>query len=185
MKPKKALIVVDLNNDFMPGGALPVEGGDAIIEPINELMASGQYDLVIETQDWHPDGHASFGQWPPHCVAGTLGAELHPQVDHTRADAIFRKGFDPDADSYSGFYNDRGESNGLAEMIQARGVEAVDVVGLATDFCVKHTALDAAKLGLKTRVLLHACRGVNLEPGDLDEALNQMGEAGVVLVEEI
>ena len=184
MNNKKALIVVDLNNDFMPGGALAVNGADAVIEGINQLAASGSYAYVIATQDWHPADHSSFKTWPAHCVAGTPGAELHPLFNMANVHALIRKGFDREVDSYSGFYNEHGETNGLAEMINARGIGEVDVVGVATDYCVKATAIEAATLAkLKTRVLLNECRGVELNPGDIENALNAMRAAGVEVVE--
>jgi len=183
MNTRRALIIVDLNNDFFPGGALAVGNAPEVLQPINELAASGEYHLVVATQDWHPNEHASFGKWPPHCVAGAPGAELHPFLDQTNVDGIIRKGFDQDIDSYSAFYNDRGETNGLAELLKARGVNAVDIAGLATDYCVRGAAIDAAqKAGFQTRVLLRACRGVNLNEGDVDQALADMREAGVELV---
>jgi len=184
MNAKKALIIVDMNNDFLPGGALGVAGGDQILSVINQLAAAGEYAVVIATQDWHPDAHVSFGTWPVHCVAGTFGAELHPQLNQANVDALIRKGFDADADSYSGFYNERGASNGLAEILQTRGIEKVDIVGIATDYCVQATAIDAVqRAGLKARVLLKACRGVELNKGDTKNAIDTMRAAGVEIVE--
>ena len=184
MNTKTALIVVDLNNDFMPGGALAVNEADQVIGPINELAKNGNYAYVVATQDWHPTDHASFDTWPPHCVAGTPGAEFHPDFETGNVHALVRKGFDPTVDSYSGFYNERGETNGLAEMLKARGIEAVDVVGVATDYCVKATAIEAATIAkLKTRVLLQACRGVGIKPDDIPNAIEAMRNAGVEIVE--
>lgn len=184
MKNKTALIIVDLNNDFMPGGALAVEEGEAVVPVINDLARDGGYDFIVATQDWHPEDHASFETWPPHCIAGTPGADLHPQLNMANVHALVRKGFDDHVDSYSGFYNERGETNGLAELLQNRNIQAVDVVGLATDYCVKATAIEAAaKVGFETRVLLKACRGVELEPGDIDTALDEMRAAGVQIVD--
>ena len=185
MKEKTALIVVDLNNDFMPGGALGVEEADEVVPLINELAVSGDYAYVVATQDWHPVNHISFQTWPPHCVAGTDGAELHPQLDRSNIQALIRKGFDVDADSYSGFYNERNESNGLAELLQSRGIQNVDIAGIATDYCVKATAIEAVtKAGFKTRVLLKACRGVGVNPNDVADAVEAMREAGVIIVED-
>jgi len=180
---QKALIIVDLNCDFLPGGALAIEGADAILPIINELADDPVYGLVIATQDWHPPAHASFAHWPPHCVAGTSGAELHPGLEADRIDVLIRKGFDPDADSYSGFFNEHGASNGLAEVLKTRGIHAVDIVGLATDFCVKATAIDAAsRAHLKTRVLLKGCRAVGLTPTAETEAIAAMRASGVEVV---
>jgi len=180
----KALIVVDLNRDFFPGGALAVTDADTILPVVNSLIADDQYGVVAATQDWHPAGHCSFEQWPDHCVAGTPGAELHPEVDREKVDVLIRKGFESHCDSYSGFYDALGRSNGLEEILKARRVAAVDIVGLATDYCVKATAIDAVRqAGFRTRVLLPGCRGVDLEPGDIGRALNTMDKAGVELVE--
>lgn len=184
MKTKRALIIVDLNNDFMPGGALAVADGDQVIDVINQLMRNEDYDYIVATQDWHPEDHVSFEQWPPHCVAGTTGADYHPQLEMARVHALIRKGFDPHADSYSGFYNEKGETNGLAELLMARGITAVDIVGLAIDYCVRATAIEAAtRVGLAARVRLNACRGVGLKPDDIPNALNDMRQAGVELVQ--
>lgn len=186
MNTHTALIIVDLNNDFLPGGALGVAEGDAIIPLVNQLAASGEYDLVVATQDWHLGDHVSFEQWPAHCVAGTSGADLHPDLNQAHVHAVIRKGFDREADSYSGFFNEHGASNGLAELLQARGVRSVDIVGIATDYCVKATAMDAVRrVGLSARVLLEACRGVELQAGDVAQAITDMRAAGVVVVDTI
>lgn len=180
---KRALIIVDLNNDFMPGGALAVKGAEEVLPVINDLAENGEYAFVVATQDWHPIDHDSFAAWPRHCVAGTPGAELHPLFEIGNVHALFRKGFDPGVDSYSGFYNERGETNGLTEMLRARGIGAVDVVGIATDYCVKATAIEAATIAnFKTRVLLTACRGVELTHGDTERAIQQMQNVGVEIV---
>lgn len=185
MKNAKALIIVDLNNDFMPGGALAVKDADQVVGVINELAANGNYAYVVATQDWHPADHASFATWPPHCVAGTPGAEFHPLFNMGNVHALIRKGFDPEVDSYSGFYNERGETNGLAEMLKVRGIKQVDVVGIATDYCVKATAIEAATIAcLKTRILLKGCRGVGLEPEDIPNAIDAMRQAGVKIIED-
>lgn len=198
----KALILVDLQNDFCPGGALPVPEGDAVIPLANALQP--RFDLVVATQDWHPANHASFAAshprrkpgevidldgltqvlWPVHCVEGTWGAEFHPALDRHRLAQVFRKGTDPRIDSYSGFFdNGRRHSTGLADYLRQRGATEVFVCGLATDYCVKFTALDAVELGFATRVVLDACRGVELQSGDVRRALDEMRSRGVVLVD--
>lgn len=197
----KALILVDLQNDFCPGGALPVPEGDAVIPLANALQS--RFDLVVATQDWHPPHHASFAAshpgrtpgevieveglvqvlWPVHCVEGTWGAEFHPALDRTRIAQVFRKGTDPRIDSYSGFFdNGRRHSTGLADYLRQQGATEVFVCGLATDYCVKLTALDAVELGFATRVVLDACRGVDLQPGDVRRAVDEMRSRGVGLV---
>lgn len=183
MKSRTALIIVDLSNDFMPGGALAVKGAEEVLGPINYLAAEGGYDYVVASQDWHPEKHDSFKSWPPHCIAGTPGADFHPLFQMRNVHAMVRKGFDPERDSYSGFYDEAGHSNGLAELLRAREITDVDIVGIATDYCVKATAIDAAqKAGLRTRVLLDACRGVELEPGDVARAIGELEAAGVEVV---
>lgn len=183
MKAKRALIVVDLNNDFMPGGQLAVKGADEVLPVINDLAANGGYHYVVATQDWHPANHTSFETWPAHCVAGTPGADFHPLFEMGNVHALIRKGFDATVDSYSGFYNERGETNGLAELLKARGIAEVDVVGVATDYCVKATAIEAATAaGLKTRVLLNGCRGVGIHEEDIPNAIEAMRTAGVEVI---
>lgn len=159
---KKVLIVVDVQNDFMPGGALPVSGGDEIVEPINEIMP--EYDLVVLTQDWHPVGHSSFRTWPAHCVGGERGGEFHHALRTERAQVIIRKGDDLEVDSYSAFEDADGRDSGLASLIEGRFSEdeiTVDVVGLAYDYCVKETAVSSS-LYFDTRVLRDMTRPVNL-----------------------
>lgn len=195
---KKALILVDLQPDFCPGGALAVADGDAVIPIANRLMPA--YDVVVATQDWHPADHKSFASqhpgtkpgelgtlngrpqvmWPDHCVQGTPGAALHPALDERPIKAVFRKGMDREVDSYSGFF-DNGHVNatGLAGWLKSLDVGAVDVVGLATDYCVKWTALDARAAGFETAVLTEACRGVELASGDVARALDELRAAGV------
>jgi nicotinamidase/pyrazinamidase len=196
--PKQALIIVDVQHDFLPGGALPVPEGDQVIPVINQLQK--QFELVVATQDWHPAGHGSFASshpgkrpgevielhglpqvlWPDHCVQGTLGAELARGLDTARIARVFQKGTDPAVDSYSGFFdNGHRHDTGLADYLRQQGVQVVYVAGLATDYCVKYTALDAARLGFETHLLLPACRGVNLCPGDVDRAVEEMRAAGV------
>ncbi|HHU82494.1 MAG TPA: nicotinamidase [Firmicutes bacterium] len=179
----KALIVVDLQNDFCPGGALGVAGGDEIIPVINRLINS--FAVVVYTRDRHPENHVSFAEnpqftdksWPPHCVAGTPGADFHRDL-LVRPDAIIvDKGTDPEVEAYSGF-----QDTGLAEKLQARQVDTVYITGLATDYCVKATALDALKAGFRTFVVANACRGVDSPPGTVEKALNELRAAGVEIV---
>ena len=173
----RALLIIDFQNDFTPGGALAVDDGDAIAPRIEQLARSGEFELVVATRDWHPPDHGSFtsrgGQWPVHCVQGTPGAELHPALDRSLADVIVDKGQDPAAPGYSGF-----EATGLAELLREHAVEHVTVVGLATDYCVLNTALDALRLGLGVTVDPTAVRPVELQPGDGERALEQMRAAG-------
>jgi len=196
-----ALIVIDVQNDFCPGGALAVPGGDEILPLVNRLI--GSFEHVILTQDWHPAGHSSFaschaGQspfgsikmpygdqtlWPDHCVQGTAGAEFHRDLAWTKAELVIRKGFRKGIDSYSAFYeNDRATPTGLAGYLRERGLTRLVLVGLATDFCVAYSALDAARLGFDTTVALDACRAIDLG-GSLAAAEAQMRKAGVNLTE--
>ena len=176
----RALIIVDFQNDFTPGGELAVPDGDAIAAKINALSASGDYDLVVATRDWHPADHSSFkangGPWPVHCVAGTMGAQLHPDLDQTRIDVIVDKGQDVATDGYSGFAGTE-----LDALLHERGITQVTVVGLATDYCVKNTALDALKAGFAVTVDSTAVRGVEVEPGDSEQALAEVRAAGGVV----
>ena len=194
-----ALLIIDVQNDFCPGGSLPVAGGFDIVPVINRLQPI--FDLVVATKDWHPKNHSSFavnqgkqpgeiielnGQpqilWPAHCVQGTPGAEYAPGLDTKRIAKVFLKGIDPAIDSYSGFFdNARGRATGLADYLKQQQVTSVAVVGLATDYCVKWTALDAAQLGFRTTVILDACRGVNLKSGDVERAIEEMRAAGITL----
>ncbi len=195
----EALIVIDLQNDFCPGGALAVGGGDEIVPLVNRLIDTHAH--VILTQDWHPAGHSSFasshaGQapfgsielaygpqtlWPDHCVQGTEGADFHAKLAWTKAEMVIRKGFRPGIDSYSAFYeNDRTTPTGLAGYLRERGLTNLTLVGLATDFCVAYSALDARRLGFDTGVILTACRAIDLG-GSLQAALTQMQGAGVSL----
>jgi nicotinamidase/pyrazinamidase len=174
---KQALVIVDFQNDFCPGGALAVPHGDAIAARVNDLAGSGEYDLVVATRDWHPPDHGSFaeqgGPWPVHCVAGTPGAELHHALDPTPIDAVVDKGQDPSTEGYSGF-----EGTQLAELLREHRVDHVTVVGLATDYCVKNTALDALREGFTVTVDSTATRGVDVEPGDSERALEEVRTAG-------
>ena len=200
MRPaSEALIVIDVQNDFCPGGALAVPGGDEIIPEINALM--DDFPAVILTQDWHPAGHSSFASshpgkapfetvempygtqvlWPDHCVQGSPGAAFHPDLRTERADLIIRKGFRPEIDSYSAFFeNDRTTPTGLEGYLRSRGIAALTLVGLATDFCVNYSALDGARLGFRVEVRQSACRAIDLE-GSLAAARAAMQEAGVAL----
>jgi nicotinamidase/pyrazinamidase len=194
----KTLILVDIQNDFLPGGALAVPAGDQVIPVANRLMP--QFDLVVATQDWHPRNHGSFAAnhpgkrpghvvdlhgtkqvlWPVHCVQETHGAKLAPRLDASRIHKIFRKGEDPAIDSYSGFFdNGHRRSTGLGEYLSSRAVTRVHVMGLATDYCVRATALDARKLGFEVVLILDGCRGVNLSPDDVASAISEMKRAGV------
>jgi nicotinamidase/pyrazinamidase len=176
----RALLIIDFQNDFTPGGALAVSEGDTIAPKINALAASGDYDLVVATRDWHPADHNSFadqgGIWPVHCVAGTQGAQLHPDLDRTKVDIVVDKGQAVDTDGYSGF-----EATGLEEILRDPGITQVTVVGLATDYCVKNTALDALKAGFQVTVDSTAARGVEVEPGDSKRALEEVRAAGGVI----
>lgn len=176
----RALLIVDFQNDFTPGGALAVAHGDEIAERINALAASGDYDLVVATRDWHPADHGSFaaqgGPWPVHCVAGTLGAQLHSALDPTRVDVIVDKGQDPGTEGYSGF-----EGTDLARVLHDREITQVTVVGLATDYCVKNTALDALREGFQVTIDTTAVRGVEVAPGDSERALAEVRAAGGVM----
>ncbi|WP_309114147.1 isochorismatase family protein [Saccharothrix sp.] len=180
----KALIVVDVQNDFCEGGSLPVAGGAAVAAAISAHLASGGYDHVVATRDYHIDPGAHFSanpdfvdSWPVHCVAGTPGASFHPELDVTPVEAVFSKG--AHAAAYSGFEGTARSGEGLAEWLRARGVTSVDVVGIATDHCVRATALDAAAAGFSTTVLLDLTAGVAAPT--VDTALTQLREAGVSL----
>lgn len=193
-----ALIVIDVQNDFCPGGALAVGEGDQIVPRVNGLIAA--HDTVVLTQDWHPAGHSSFASshgaapfssvkmaygdqtlWPDHCIQGTPGAAFHADLDWTKAQLVIRKGFRPAIDSYSAFYeNDHTTTTGLAGYLRERGVDEVVLCGLATDYCVAYSALDAARLGFKVTVDLAACRAIDLG-GSLAAMTQKMRDAGVTL----
>ena len=195
-----ALVVIDLQNDFCPGGALAVAGGDDIVPIVNRMIAENEN--VVLTQDWHPAGHSSFASthdgrqpfetidmpygpqtlWPDHCVQGTKGAQFHPDLVWTRAEIIIRKGFRKTIDSYSAFFeNDHKTPTGLGGYLRERNIGSITLVGLATDFCVAYSALDARKLGIEVTVELDACRGIDLG-GSLAAMTARMEEAGVELV---
>ena len=197
----KALILVDIQNDFCAGGALAVPDGDAVVAVANRL--SPRFERVVATQDWHPPSHLSFAKnhagkreyelieldglpqvlWPPHCVQGTRGAGFHPGLDRSNVARVFEKGTDERIDSYSGFFdNGHRKATGLGEYLKAAGVSEVTVLGLATDYCVKWTALDARQLGFAVRVVDDGCRGVGLAPDDVPKALAELAAAGVSVV---
>lgn len=196
----KALLIVDVQHDFCPGGALPVKGGHEVVPVINSLME--KFELVIATQDWHPKGHGSFASthgkkvgemakldgldqimWPDHCVQGTKGAALVDKLEIKKIDSVFQKGDQKHIDSYSGFYdNGRKKATGLGEYLKKKGVKKVYVTGLATDYCVKYTALDSVQHGFETYVIEEACRGVDLKQGDVAKAIEEMKKAGIKVI---
>nr|HEX4313773.1 bifunctional nicotinamidase/pyrazinamidase [Kofleriaceae bacterium] len=195
-----ALVLVDLQYDFCPGGALAVRDGDATIAVANREMP--RFDIVVATQDWHPANHQSFASqhpeakpydlidlhglpqvvWPPHCVQGTHGAELHAGLDRARITHVSQKGTDAQIDSYSGFFdNGKRKATGLGDWLHSRGVTELTVLGLATDYCVKFTALDARALGFSVTLIAAGCRGVELALGDGERAIAEMRAAGVAI----
>ena len=198
-KTETALLVIDVQNDFCPGGALAVPEGDQVIDPINRLLP--RFSAKVFTQDWHPKPHTSFASnhknkeiyenislpygeqvlWPDHCVQGTSGAEFHKDLITDQADLIIRKGFRKEIDSYSAFFeNDRETSTGLNGYLSSRNITKIVCAGLATDFCVYFSAVDAKKLGYQVTVLLDASRAIDLD-GSLDKALGKMQSRGIVL----
>jgi nicotinamidase/pyrazinamidase len=197
----EALVLVDLQNDFCHGGALAVPDGDAVVQVANAL--SSRFERVVATQDFHPPSHLSFARnhpgksvyekieldgleqvlWPAHCVEGTPGAAFHPALDLTRVTRVFQKGTDERIDSYSGFFdNGQRKATGLGEYLNAQGVTQLVILGLATDYCVKWTALDARRLGFAVRVVEDGCRGVGLDPKDISRAFDEMRAAGVQVI---
>jgi nicotinamidase/pyrazinamidase len=180
----EALILVDIQNDFCPDGALAVTEGDKIVATVNRLVP--RFPLVVSTQDWHPRNHVSFkergGPWPPHCVQGTHGAELHPALDTTTVANYFRKASSPEKDAYSEFEGTDEHGRTLDEFLKARKVKRVYVVGLATDYCVKATVLDGLKLGYDVFAVTDAMRAVNVNPDDGAKALSEMESKGARLV---
>jgi len=201
ISPRTALLVIDVQNDFIPGGQLAVPEGDQIVPLINRL--GGLFKQVVIAQDWHPSGHASFASshpghqpyeviqlpygeqvlWPEHCVQGTAGAEFHPELNLPHAQLIIRKGCNPDIDSYSAFFEaDRRTTTGLAGYLKERGIDTVYMVGLALDFCVMFSALDARAAGFNAFVVLDACRAIDRD-GSLAAAMERMQTAGVGLIQ--
>lgn len=195
-----ALLLIDIQNDFLPGGALAVPGGDEIIPHVNALMPG--FDLIVATQDWHPPDHGSFAanhpgknvfeitdlnglsqtMWPVHCVQNTGGALFAPTLETRRIAKVFPKGTDPGIDSYSGFFDNGHRSDtGLEEWLKEQGVTDLTLCGLATDYCVKFTALDAIACGFKVNLHSAACRGVDLQAGDCEKAVEEMRAHGVVI----
>lgn len=196
----KTLLLIDIQNDFMPGGALAVPGGDEIIPVVNDLMP--KFELIVATQDWHPADHGSFAAnhpgrqafeqaelaglpqtlWPVHCVQHTGGALFAPGLHTRRITRVFTKGMNPRIDSYSGLFdNGHRASTGMGEWLKDQGVTHLTIVGVATDYCVKFTVLDALAGGFSVEVLTSACRGVNLQPGDVETALQEMRKAGAMV----
>ena len=174
-----ALIIVDVQNDFCPGGALAVPGGDEVVPVINRLL---EHDwLSVATMDWHPAEHSSFephgGPWPPHCVQGTAGAELHPQLDATKIQLVITKGSHPEQEAYSGFHGTE-----LAKILRDKGVKRVVVCGIATDYCVRATANDAIQEGFEVLVLEDVIRGVEVNPGDCRRAIEELHQAGAKVI---
>jgi nicotinamidase/pyrazinamidase len=197
-----ALVVVDVQNDFLPGGALAVPRGDEIIPLVNQLQK--QFELVVATQDWHPRNHGSFAAnhpgkkpgdrimlegieqilWPIHCVQNTTGAQFAADLATERFARIFQKGIDPKIDSYSTFFdNAHRRATGLGDYLKERSITDVYLCGLATDYCVKYSALDAQQLGFNAHVIVDACRGINLAPGDVDLALKEMRASGACVLQ--
>ena len=199
----KALILVDLQNDFLPGGALAVNEGDQIIATANRLMSG--FDCILATQDWHPADHLSFASqhngspgdvidleglqqvlWPDHCVQNTTGAAFAPGLTTHRFEKVFQKGTNRHVDSYSGFWdNGRRQNTGMAHYLHDRGVQDLCIMGLATDYCVKFTVLDALAAYFSVTVVLDGCRGVELNPGDCDKAVQVMTQAGAVIERDV
>jgi len=198
----KALIIVDVQNDFLPGGALPVPRGDEIIPVVNDLQQ--QFELIVATQDWHPRDHGSFAAnhagkkpgdrimldgieqilWPIHCVQNTPGAAFAPGLETNRVARVFQKGVDSKIDSYSAFFdNAHRRATGLGDYLKQRDVTDVYLCGLATDYCVKYSVLDARQLGFKALLIVDVCRGINLAPGDVDLAIEEMRAAGAAIVQ--
>ena len=173
----KALLIVDVQNDFCPGGALAVPNGDKVVPVINQLM--DRFPLVLASKDWHPPESVHFEKWPVHCVRDTQGAEFHPGLAATGIDAILLKGTENTDDGYSAF---EAQNQDLAQLLKDKGVDELYITGLATDYCVKASALDAVNSGLDTTVITDAIAGVELEDGDSEKALEEMSEAGVRLM---
>lgn len=196
----EALILVDIQNDFLPDGALAVPAGDEVVPVANRLMP--EFDLVLATQDWHPPDHGSFASqhegknvgdvidldgieqilWPDHCVRNTPGAEFARGLHTERIERVFRKGTDPMIDSYGGFFdNQRRKATGLEDYLREKAIDSIFIVGLATDYCVKATVLDAVDLGFETTLITEGIRGVELNPGDCEKAIAKMKQAGAII----
>ena len=198
---KSAFVIVDVQNDFIPGGSLPTKNGQEVVPVINRVQS--RFDLVVATQDWHPRNHGSFASnhpghkpgevidlhglkqilWPDHCVQGSPGAEFHRDLDRSRIDRAVQKGTDPDIDSYSTFFdNGRRKSTGLETYLRDRAITDVYLAGLATDYCVLWSARDAADLEFRTHVIADGCRGVELKPGDIENAFAEMRSLGIEVI---
>ncbi len=197
----KALLIIDVQHDFLPGGALEVKNGDEIIPVINKLQE--EFDFIVGTQDWHPKNHSSFAanhkgkepgevikldginqiMWPVHCVQGSHGSQFHPDLNTDAWKKVFKKGTNPKIDSYSGFFdNNHMQDTGLSKYLKDNGVETGYVVGLAADYCVKYTVMDAISEGSKTYLVMDGTRAVNLEPDDFEKAVKEMEKAGAKVV---
>ncbi len=196
----KALLIVDVQNDFLPGGALAIPEGDKIIDQINEIQP--HFPLIVATKDCHPPNHISFASthqkkpgesiavkegkqelWPDHCIQGTFGSEFSSKLEIGRIKKIFFKGIDPTIDSYSAFFdNVHSRSTGLGEYLKEQGVDSIYIAGLATDYCVKYSVLDALHLGFQAHVILDCCCGINLHPNDIEKALETMKKAGATFI---
>ncbi len=197
----EALVLVDIQIDFCPGGALPVPEGDKIVPIVNEIIHC--FNLKVATKDWHPRDHKSFAinhpnkkvgeivyidgveqvLWPVHCVQGTPGAEFHPELKSDKIDKIIYKGTDPNIDSYSGFFDNlRKRATGLDDFLKEKGVKTIYVAGLATDYCVKYTVLDGLELGYNVYVISDGIKGIDLNPGDIEKAVAEMKEKGAIFV---
>ena len=188
----KALIITDIQNDFLPGGSLAVPDGDKIIPLVNDLM--NKFSIILATQDFHPKGHKSFASthrkkpgekigrqelWPDHCVQGSKGAELSPKLKLNKIQKIFQKGTGPEIDSYSAFFdNDHKHSTQLESFLKKNKISEIYLVGLATDYCIRYSALDGLRLGFKVFVIADACRGINLKPNDVEKALEEIKKSG-------
>lgn len=197
----KALIIVDVQNDFIPDGALAVTDGDQLVPLINDLQT--HFDFIVATQDWHPADHGSFAAnhqgrqvgefvdlngvnqilWPVHCVQGSFGAAFHKDLDRSRWNAVFQKGTNPLVDSYSGFYdNNKQGDTGLSQYLKSEGVTELFICGLATDYCVKFTVMDGLGEGFRVNLIADASKAVNLQPGDYNQAVQEMKEAGAIII---
>ncbi|ERM81808.1 hypothetical protein P872_07760 [Rhodonellum psychrophilum GCM71 = DSM 17998] len=198
----KALLIVDVQNDFIPGGALAVSGGDEIVSIINEIQE--KFDFIVATQDWHPADHGSFASnhpmksvgefidlrginqilWPEHCVQGSQGADFHPDLNRDKWKAVFQKGTDQSVDSYSGFFdNNKAGDTGLSSFLKKNRINEISVCGLATDYCVKFTVLDGLAEGFKMQLIVDATKAVNIQEGDFERAIEEMENAGAVVLQ--